>query len=158
MVAAVAAISLSAFAADEDSVITEKVGRKAFRDSVSQQLSEVQAARASLKEQCLQNKELAAAIKAVLKADKDSENPTISEDARVEIELLFGEINEARSTLKETKSEVKAAAVSKKESMQALDEDGVTSACQTLVSLLEGREQLREDIAQALNEINTLIS
>ncbi len=158
LVAAVAAVSMTSFAADADSAASEKAGRKAFKEAISQQISEVKDARLALKAQRDQNKALASAVKAALKEDKKSGNPTISEETKAQIALLFEQIKGVRSDLKGTRTDVKEARDARKEAITALDEEGATSACETLVSLLEGRLQLKEDITGALNEIDALIS
>ncbi len=158
LVAAVSAISLTSFAADESPAAAEKAERKAFKESISQQISAVKDARSELKAQRDQNKALATEIKSILKADKKSENPVISEETRAQIALLFEEIKGVRADVKETKTDMEAARNARKEAITALDEAGATSACETLVNLLEGKLQMREDISKALSEINALIS
>jgi hypothetical protein len=158
LVAAVSAVSLTSFAADESPATAEKAERKAFKASISQQISAVKDARSELKAQRDQNKALASEIKAALKADKKSENPVISEETRAQIALIFEEIKGVRADIKETKVDMEAARNAKKEAITALDEEGATSTCETLVNLLEGKLQMRADILEALNEIDALIS
>lgn len=157
LVAAVAAISMTSFAADEDAAALKKAERRAFKESVSQQLAQVKDARAALKAQRDENKALASGIKP-LKEDKASETPAISKEARAQIKLLFEEIQGVRAGLKETKSDVQAARDAMKEAIQAFDQEGVTVSCEALADLLEGRLESREDMAGTLNEISALIS
>lgn len=159
LVAAVAVISLTSFAAEEDlAIAAKKAERKAFKESISQQISGVKEARTALKGQHDEIKELASSIKAALNADKESETPKISEETRAQIKLIFGEIKEIRSDLKNLKAELGEVKNARKESITALDEEGAASACEAMVSLFKEKQQTRVQIIEKLNEINALIS
>jgi len=156
MVAMLAATSMTSLAAEGGSA-EKKAERQAFKAAIAQQRQEVKETREVLKTQREENKALTQAIKEVIKADKKSEDPQISEETLAQIQLLFEEIKAVRADLKAGRPELEQLRDTLKQAKEALDAEGASDALGTLASLLDDRLISREDIAAILGEIDVLV-
>ncbi|MEM1484120.1 hypothetical protein V6615_04465 [Oscillospiraceae bacterium PP1C4] len=152
-IAILCSMSVTAFAA-----VPDKEARAAFKESVAIEKQKLIENRAQLKALAEEKKALSTAYKAILKADKNAETPTISAETHQQIKDLLEELKAARASGEDTKGKIKEILTANKENIKNMDYEAAVTAFKNVAAVQNERLEKKTSIIKILKQINDILS